>query len=285
MLVPVSPLLRFRMKPSNDLLKVDAPVPRARGTSLHRQLFVVLRDEILRGMYPSGLVPKEETLCERFTVSRITVRRALADLAAEGLVERRHGLGTFVLEDRLPMVRERPSLSLIDSLRQAATDTHVQVLQVEQVEAPPDVASMLQLVLGEKAVHALRLRSIDDTPVMLTDAWVPTRFGRHVTASSLRKQALYEILLAQGVKFGRVIQEITTQVCDPLHARLMKTEVGMPLLRVVRVIHDQESRPVQYIAVTMTPERSRILMDIPGDAVNTLSAGQFVHDITKRMSE
>jgi GntR family transcriptional regulator len=273
------------MKPSNDLLKVDAPVPRARGTSLHRQLFVVLRDEILRGMYPSGLVPKEETLCERFAVSRITVRRALADLAAEGLVERRHGLGTFVCEDRLPMARERPSLSLIDSLRQAATDTQVQVLQVEQAEAPPDVASMLQLVPGEKAVHALRLRSIEDTPVMLTDAWVPARFGRHVTASSLRKQALYEILLAQGVKFGRVIQEITTQVCDPLHARLMKTEVGMPLLKVVRVIHDQESRPVQYIVVTMTPERSRILMDIPGDAVNTLSAGQFVHDITKRMSE
>ncbi|SPC05113.1 Transcriptional regulator, GntR family-like protein [Cupriavidus oxalaticus] len=273
------------MKPSNDMLSVDARVPRARGTSLHRQLFMVLRDEILRGSYPSGLLPKEEALCERFDVSRITVRRALADLAAEGLVESRHGRGTFVREDRLPMARERPSLSLIDSLRQAAIDTNVQVLQVEQVEAPLDVASMLQLVPGEKAVHALRLRSIDDTPVMLTDAWVPTRFGKQVTAASLRKHALYEILLAQGVKFGRVIQEITTQVCDPLNARLMKTEVGMPLLRVVRVIHDQESRPVQYIAVTMTPERSRILMDIPGDAVNTLSAGQFVHDITKRISE
>ncbi|RDK05732.1 GntR family transcriptional regulator [Cupriavidus lacunae] len=267
------------------MLSVDVPVPRARGTSLHRQLFMVLRDEIVRGMYPSGLLPKEEALCERFAVSRITVRRALAELAAEGLVESRHGRGTFVREDGLPMARERPSLSLIDSLRQAAIDTDVQVLQVEQVEAPPDVASMLQLVPGEKAVHALRLRSIDDTPVMLTDAWVPARFGKQVTAASLRKHALYEILLAQGVKFGRVIQEITTQVCDPLHARLMKTEVGMPLLKVVRVMHDQESRPVQYIVVTMTPERSRILMDIPGDAVNTLSAGQFVHDITKRVSE
>lgn len=53
----------------------------------------------------------------------------------------------------------------------------------------------------------------------------------------------------------------------------------VPLLKVVRVIHDPEGRPVQYITVTMTPERSRILMDFAGDAVNTLSAGYFMHEI------
>jgi len=268
------------MKPANALPDPDAaPVGRTPGTALHRQLFMVLRDEIVRGEYASGLLPKEESLCERFGVSRITVRRALADLAAQGLVERRHGRGTFVRSDRLPLARARPSLSLIDSLRQAATDTQVQVLRVEQTEPPLDVAALLQLAPGEKAVHALRLRSIDGTPVMLTDAWVPARLGRQVTAATLRKQALYEILLAQGVKFGRVIQEITAEVSDPVRARLMQTEVGMPLLKIVRVIHDPQARPVQYITVTMTPERSRILMDIPGETVNTLSAGQFLHEV------
>lgn len=274
------PSRRPLMKPANALPDTDAaPVGRTPGTALHRQLFMVLRDEIVRGEYASGLLPKEEALCERFGVSRITVRRALADLAAQGLVERRHGRGTFVRSDRLPLARARPSLSLIDSLRQAAIDTQVQVLKVEQTEPPLDVAALLQLAPGEKAVHALRLRSIDGTPVMLTDAWVPARLGRQVTAATLRKQALYEILLAQGVKFGRVIQEITAEVSDPVRARLMQTEVGMPLLKIVRVIHDPQARPVQYITVTMTPERSRILMDIPGETVNTLSAGQFLHEV------
>lgn len=272
------------MKSTNVLIEVAAPpLPRAPGTSLHRQLFVVLRDEIVRGVYStSGLLPKEESLCERFGVSRITVRRALADLAAQGLVERRHGRGTFVLHDRLPLVRARPSLSLIDSLRQTATETQVQVLRVEQIEAPLDVAALLQLAPGDKAVHALRLRSMGGTPVMLSDAWVPARFGKHVTAASLRKQALYEILLAQGVKFGRVIQEITAEMSDPVRAKLMQMEVGAPLLKIVRVMHDLDARPVQYITVTMTPERSRILMDIPGDTVNTLSAGQFVHEVVNK---
>ena len=270
------------MKSMNVPSNPASSLARTSGTALHRQLFVVLRDEIMRGVYPTGLLPKEEALCERFGVSRITVRRALGDLAAQGLVERRHGKGTYVLEGKLPMTRARPSLSLVDSLRQAATDTQVQVLKVEQLEAPPDVAAMLQLSPHEKAVHALRLRSIDGTPVMLTDAWVPARLGKQVTAVSLRKYALYEILLAQGVKFGRVVQEITVEVSDPESARLMQTEVGMPVLKVVRVMHDPAACPVQYLAVTMVPDRSRILMDIPGDTVNTLSAGQFVHEVTPR---
>ena len=98
------------------------PAPFSKGTSLHRQLFLVLREEISRGVFgDTGALPKEEALCERFGVSRITVRRALADLAALGLVERRHGRGTFVRQDRVPVARPNPSLGLIDSLRQTAS--------------------------------------------------------------------------------------------------------------------------------------------------------------------
>lgn len=264
----------------SPLEHIATPAPFSKGISLHRQLFLVLREEISRGVFgETGALPKEEALCERFGVSRITVRRALADLAASGLVERRHGRGTFVRQDRVPVARPNPSLGLIDSLRQAASDTDVQVLLVERAEAPADVAAMLQLAAGDKAVHALRLRSVSGTPVMLSDAWVPAHLGKRVTAASLRKHALYEILLAQGVKFGRVIQEISAGISDPVRSRLLQTEVGVPLLNVVRVIHDPDGRPVQFITVSMTPERSRILMDFAGDAVNTLSAGYFMHEI------
>lgn len=251
----------------------------AKGVSLHRQLFLVLREQIVRGTYePGGALPTEEALCDHFGVSRITVRRTLADLAALGLIERRHGLGTFVRHD-LPTPRAIPSLSLIDELKKAALETEVEVLEVAKAVPPREVASSLQLDPQEEAIHALRVRSIDGVPVMLTDAWVPMRLSKGVTANNLRKNALYEILLAQGMKFGRVVQEITAAVAGRGHADILKIEVGAPMLKVVRVMHDGDARPALHISVYLSPERSRILMDIPGETVNTLSAGQFVHDV------
>jgi GntR family transcriptional regulator len=251
----------------------------AKGTSLHRQVFLVLRDQIGRGAFvPGSVLPKEEALCERFSVSRITVRRALADLAAQGLVERRQGIGTFVRHD-LPQPRERPSLSYIEGLRKTVIETQVTVLRVGQEDPPPEVAEWLQLGGAEKAVHALRLRSIGDMPVMLTDAWVPLALGKRVTAAALRKNALYEILLAQGVELGRVVQEVTAVVADVERAAVLKTEAGSPLLKLVRLVHGSDDRQVEYLTVYLCPERSRLLMDIAAGEVNTLSAGQVVHDI------
>ncbi len=261
-------------------LKPDLQPPQfSKGTSLHRQLFLVLREEISRGLFgATGALPKEESLCERFEVSRITVRRALADLAALGLVERRHGLGTFV-KPGLTLTRELPHLSVIDGLHKAATDTDVKVLEVSHSVPPPDVSMLLRLDDSSSAVHALRLRSIRGTPVMLTDAWVPERFAAMVSVAALRKRALYEILIDQGVRFGRVVQEITAVVADPVRAKLLQTESGGPLLKLVRVMHDTDALPVQYLTAYLVPEHSRILMNIPVESVNTLSAGQFAYDV------
>lgn len=250
----------------------------AKGTALHRQMFLVLNDEIARGMFPDGALPNEQTLGERFGVSRITVRRALADLAASGVVERRHGRGTFVREGR-PPVRPPPSLSVIDSLRQAATQTVVRVLEVVQTEPPPDLAKLLQLAPGVTAVHALRLRlNGEGVPAMLTDAWVPAALGESATRAALKKKALYEILIAQGVQFGRVVQEITAVAGDPMRAGLLRTEVGAPLLKLVRLMHDQAQRPVLHLTAYLVAERASIWMEADARAVNTLAAGQIVFD-------
>ncbi|MBW7970245.1 GntR family transcriptional regulator [Bradyrhizobium sp. BR 10289] len=250
----------------------------AKGTLLHRQLFLVLREQILRGAFgPSGALPKEEELCKHFRVSRITVRRALADLATLGLVERRHGLGTFVRQGTA-IPRAAPNLSLIDELKKQASETEVQVLLFEHALPTESVVHLLQLGEGEEAIHAVRLRTLDGMPVMLTDAWIPSEFRKGVSASRLRKSPLYELLLGQGVVFGRVLQEFTAVIADPTLAGQMKVEVGAALLRLVRVMHDDKDRPILYLAAFLSSERSRILMDIPGDTVNTLTAGRIVHD-------
>jgi GntR family transcriptional regulator len=256
-----------------------APLRREPGTSLHRQLFMVLRDQIAQGVYPVGaLIPAEDALGTQFNVSRITVRRAVSDLEHLGLVEKQPGRGTFVrAAPRRP--RPQPTLGLLDSLGKQARETEVTVLKVETAPAPPAIAEQLQLAPGEGAVHAVRLRSVQGTPMMVTDAWVPGDVGQHITEAALQQRALFEILLGEGVQFGRVIQEMSAVAADPTTAGLLRVEVGAPLVRLVRVLHDRDKRPVQCITIHFTGERSRVLMDVPAEAINTTGAGQIVHDL------
>lgn len=251
---------------------------RVQGLALHRQLYLLLRDRIKNGTWPSGSpFPTEEALCKQFGVSRITVRRALADLQSQGLIERRQGLGTIVAgTPGAPM--QPATLSFIDSLRKHATETQVRVLDVRRAPPPADIAGLLHVPPGQNALHAVRLRLMDEAPVMMTDAWVPMEIGQKITAAALKKKALYEVLMAQGVQFGRVVQVISAEAADPRRAAALQTDVGAPLLKVVRLIHDTQSRPVQHLTAVMPPEKGRIIMDISGEQINTLSAGYIFHD-------
>ncbi|WP_423916386.1 GntR family transcriptional regulator [Caballeronia sp.] len=250
---------------------------RAGGTSLHRQIFLVLHDQITRGTYALGTaLPNEESLCEQFGVSRVTVRRALSDLEARGLVQRRHGKGTFVMHSDSNM-QPGLTLGLLEELREVSKETDVQVLYVRSEVPPESIGTLLQLETGEKAITALRLRKSGGVPLMLIEAWVPHSIGKAVSEAALKKEALYEILIRQGIGFGRIIQEFSAEAADATRASLLQTNLSAPLIRVTRLLHDKQARPVEYVTVYLSPERSRILMEVPSDAVNTLSGGHAVH--------
>ena len=107
------------------------------GVPLHRQLFLVLHDEIASGaLAPGDALPTEQTLCDQFGVSRITVRRALADLADAGLIERRQGVGSFV-RDQPRRMRRAGGGSYMDELRQTEFETEVDVIELDVRNVPP----------------------------------------------------------------------------------------------------------------------------------------------------
>lgn len=145
------------------------------------------------------------------------------------------------------------------------------------------VALQLQLAQGDRAVHAVRIRSANDQPLLVSEAWVPEKVGAGITRAKLRKQALYEILMAQGITFGRVIQEITAVSADPRYAGLLNTEVGAPRVRprvrMPRILYAADRQPLQHLTLYFSPERSRLLMDVGIEGVNTFGAAQITHDV------
>lgn len=256
----------------------SAGLLRTDGMSLHKQLVIVLRDEISRGTFaPGAPFPTEEALCRRFGVARGTVRRALADLQTEGFVFRRQGLGTFVRE-QVPNALPIMNLSLLDSLRKSQMETRAEVLFVGNEVPPAMVGQLLHLRPNEAALRVIRLRRAGKTPVMIADAWMPKRFSKNITETALKKKLLYELLLAQGIEFGRMIQEMSAEAADPWRASLLQTSVGAPLIRQVRLMHDRADHPVQHITMYLSPERSRIVMDVATDKNGEMNAGYFAHD-------
>ena len=236
-----------------------ALVHAAAGVSLHRQLFLVLHDEIGRGALAAGdALPTEQSLCDQFGVSRITVRRALADLAEAGLIDRRHGIGSFVTA----RPAERPpdvSGSYLDELRQIEFETEVDVIEFA-VGAVPQAVSQ-RLGSEGPALHVLRLRRERRTgePLMITEVWLPAHLADAVTEQALAHEPLYRLLADAGVVLEHLEHEYTAELAGPRTAALLGTAIGAPLMRIDSVAHTSTA-PHHVLSITLSPNRSRVVL-------------------------
>jgi GntR family transcriptional regulator len=243
-------------------------VSTAAGVPLHRQLFLVLHDEIDRGvMAPGAALPTEQTLCDQFGVSRITVRRALADLAEQGYIERRQGVGSFVREHG-PADPEAAGRSYMDGLRQAQFETEV------------DVAAALGT--SEELLHVVRVRRQRRTgePLIVTEAWLPETLSDTLTESALLGAPLYELLSGAGISIDRVQHEITAEIAGPRNARLLDTAIGAALLRLNRLAF-VDGAPHHHLAVLLSPSRSRVVMTQSAAELETGDGLAITHDVRR----
>jgi GntR family transcriptional regulator len=263
---------------------VAGPVTAGAGVPLHRQLFLVLHDEIARGaIAPGDALPTEQSLCDQFGVSRITVRRALADLAEQGYIDRRQGVGSFVRQRGRP--DEAPPVgSYMDSLRQAQFQTSIDVVEHE-VRTPPSPIGDALGVTGE-LLHILRVRQERRThePLMVTEAWLPTDLADTLTTSALRRKPLYELLSAAGVVIDRMQHEITAEIAGPRNARLLNVAIGSALLRVNRLAFVAGS-PHHHVSILLSPNRSRVLMSQTAAELQTGDGFAIAHDVRREATD
>lgn len=252
----------------------------AAGVPLHRQMFLVLHDEIVRGaLEPGSALPTEQTLCEQFGVSRITVRRALADLAEEGLIRRKHGVGSFVLDTPSNRPREVGG-SYMDELRQVEFETEVEVVEFGIRGAPRSVAEVM--VGQDRVLHALRLRRARRTsePLMTTEVWLPVELSESVTEAGLIARPLYQLLAEAGVALERIDHELTAEIAGPLSAQLLGTPIGSPVIRVNRVAYANGS-PHHVMSIMLSPNRSRVILNQNAEELYAGGGLAIAHDVRR----
>jgi GntR family transcriptional regulator len=171
----------------------------------------------------------------------------------------------------------------MDGLLKAQLETTADVIDVDLRLPPAAVTAALAVGEGVDALYVLRVRrdKTDDEPLMISEAWLLPEFSDVVTRPSLTVRPLYEVLADAGVDMGRVAQEVTAEIADPLRAQFLQTSIGAALLRINRVIYDSGHRPVQYLSLFLSPDRSRILMDIPATKIDTAASGLVAHDLPR----
>ncbi len=207
------------------------------GVPLHLMVFTRLRNSIFRGAYPElSALPSEAMLEEKFGVSRITIRRALDELAARGLVDRGRGRVTRVRARRsaTPVVAEIRG-SLVRNVL-AGLETKSEMLEFGYVPASMHVAARLELPGKASVQMAVRLRTRGDMPLAHVTSWIPEQIGRLFELGDMLDTSVLDLLEKHGLRIVSVEQTVSADAADRDVARALRLTAGSPVLKVERIV-------------------------------------------------
>jgi GntR family transcriptional regulator len=239
---------------SPGLLDRDAPLP------LYAQLQAALLVEIREGgLEPGDRFPTEAAIRDRYRVSRATVRQALAELEANGVIRKVQGLGSFVAA---PKIRHVPLLTSFTELAssQGFVPSH-RVLSSSVAEVPADGATELGLPEGTSCRLLRRLFLADGDPVGLAETWLPVSALRGhdelFERERLDEGSMYEVLQSAPIDLtlDHAVETISPGVADGATARLLECEAGTPVLLIRRQTFTPDGRAVEATRLVFVGDR------------------------------
>lgn len=234
------------VQPSGDM-SVPHQVTGPRFQPLYRQIRQAILDALQTGEWaPGGLIPSEFALAQRFGVSQGTVRKAVEVLAAEGVLMRRQGKGTYVVSHdesraQFRFLRLRPDNG-------PAIQPVSSILQCRRVRAPGDVQRALALRSADTVLYIRRLLVFESAPVVLDDIWLAGEEFRQLTAQRLENHSsrLYSIFETElGTKMLHARERIRAVSASNEEASLLQIEPRTPLLLVERTTSTFNGRRVE----------------------------------------
>jgi GntR family transcriptional regulator len=233
------------------------------GEAKAKQVYLILRDRILSGALSLGAkLPTENDLADRYAVSRVTVRRALGELARERLIERRRSAGTRVIYRRAPGPVTADISGVLANIADMGRRTAVKLLSFDYVPATGTVGEALGVGPNELLQRSIRVRSIDRVPFSYLTTHVPESVALTFTQQELSARPLLELLERAGVKVEHARQRISAGLATPDVADALDVRAGSPLIELVRVVSDQSGRAVEHLHALYRPDRYAFEMDL-----------------------
>jgi GntR family transcriptional regulator len=214
---------------------------------LYQQIKALITQSLQSGEWkPGEMIPSEVELANRYKVSQGTVRKAIDELAADNLVMRRQGKGTFVSTHH----EARAHIRFL-RLRPDEGQPHYpasRFLEVKRLRAPADVARLLDLKTGDPTVYIKRLQSFDGVPTIVEELWLPGQLFKGLTAERLSeyKGPMYGLFESEfGTRMIRADEKVRAVLVTEEDAALLDVASGTPLLAAERVSYTYGDRPVE----------------------------------------
>ena len=217
---------------------------------LYQQIKVLILQSLQGGEWkPGDVIPSEMDLAARFRVSQGTVRKAIDELAAENLVVRRQGKGTFVATHAEQQVQYR-FLRLLPDTGDASSEGPAQrrFIECKRLRAPADIARALGLRSGDAVLHVRRVLSFQQVPTILEDLWLPAAPFKGLTAERLDsyRGPMYALFETEfGVRMVRAEEKIRALAASEPACELLKVKAGEPLLSVERTAFTYNDLPME----------------------------------------
>jgi DNA-binding GntR family transcriptional regulator len=230
------------------MAQVELQVDRSSPVPLYYQIAQQLEGAIRSGeLKPGERLENEVDLADRFGLSRPTVRQAIQELVRKGMLVRKRGVGTQVVQGLRGSEFTRPVAlsSLYDDLARTGRRPQTQVLSNAILPADAQVAAALGIVEGTEVLRVERLRSAADEPLALMCNWLPTQIASY-TSEELATHGLYELLRRSGVHIRIATQRIGARAATPREAKLLHDRKGAPLLTMERTAYDDSGRAVEF---------------------------------------
>jgi len=243
--------------------KIDKTIP----IPLYYQLKEILIDYI-DAQEGEGTLPTEMEICERFTISRPTVRQAISALVVDGRLERIKGKGTFITRKKINQDYLLLIKSFNDEMHTKGLPHKTKVLEFAPATANEHVSTMLRVPPGSDLIKLFRVRSVNNEPIVIVDTFLPAGLFPNLLERDLENDSLYRLVEeVYGRRIKRSSRTVEAIKADEFIAGLLRIPKGNPVQAIESVSYLHDETPFEYTKAYYRGDRNKFTFELAEDKV------------------